>query len=135
MKILDIHLERDSACRITGWIHSPNGSRELPQRLYPAIVICPGGGYQLVSDREAEPVAAPFYAAGYNTFILRYSIGADASGLRPLCQLAALVEELRSRHEEYCTVVAHILFHLTCHALTYPMRENADRGLTTEKSA
>lgn len=103
MKSFDIVLERDSACRITGWIHSTNGSSEMPQRLYPAVVICPGGGYEFVSDREAEPVAAPFYAAGYNTFILRYSTGADAGGLRPLCQLAALVEELRSRHEAYCT--------------------------------
>ena len=103
MKLLDIDLKRDSACRISGWIHSENGSREMPQRLYPAVVICPGGGYSFVSDREAEPVAAPFFAAGYNAFILRYSTGEDAGGLRPLCQLAALVEELRSKPETYCT--------------------------------
>lgn len=103
MKLLDIHLERDSVCRISGWIHCENGSREMPQRLFPAIVICPGGGYGFVSDREAEPVAAPFFAAGYNAFILRYSTGEDAGGLHPLCQLAALVEELRSKPEAYCT--------------------------------
>ena len=103
MKLLDIGLKRDSACRISGWIHSENGSREMPQWLYPAVVICPGGGYSFVSDREAEPVAAPFFAAGYNVFILRYSVGEDAGGFRPLCQLAALVEELRSKPETYCT--------------------------------
>lgn len=39
----------------------------------PAVVICPGGSYMYVSDREAEPVAYEFLAKGYHVFILRYS--------------------------------------------------------------
>lgn len=39
----------------------------------PSILIFPGGGYQMVSDREAQPVALKFLNAGYNAFVLWYS--------------------------------------------------------------
>ncbi len=45
-----------------------------PDRTRPAVLICPGGGYQYCSDREAEPVAMKFAAMGYHTMILRYSV-------------------------------------------------------------
>lgn len=40
----------------------------------PCIVVCPGGGYGFVSQREAEPIALPFVAQGMNAFILTYSV-------------------------------------------------------------
>lgn len=39
----------------------------------PAIIICPGGGYEFCSVREAEPVAMRFAAYGITAFVLRYS--------------------------------------------------------------
>lgn len=39
----------------------------------PCMLICPGGGYQFVSAREAEPIALHFLPEGFNVFILRYS--------------------------------------------------------------
>lgn len=39
-----------------------------------AVLICPGGGYGGTSDREAEPIAIRFNAAGYHAFVLRYSV-------------------------------------------------------------
>lgn len=39
-----------------------------------AVLICPGGGYSRTSDREAEPVALQFNAAGFHAFVLRYSV-------------------------------------------------------------
>lgn len=44
---------------------------ELKQR--PAVIICPGGGYEYCSVREAEPVALRFAAFGIPAFVLRYS--------------------------------------------------------------
>ncbi|MGN0674682.1 MAG: alpha/beta hydrolase [Oscillospiraceae bacterium] len=44
---------------------------ELKQR--PAVMICPGGGYEYCSVREAEPVALRFAAFGIPAFVLRYS--------------------------------------------------------------
>ena len=40
----------------------------------PAILIFPGGAYAFCSDREADPVALAFLNAGYNAFVLRYSV-------------------------------------------------------------
>ncbi len=40
----------------------------------PAILICPGGGYGHTSDREAEPIAMRYLAAGYHAFVLRYHV-------------------------------------------------------------
>lgn len=40
----------------------------------PVIVICPGGGYQYLSDREAEIVAMQFAAMGYHAAVLHYSV-------------------------------------------------------------
>ncbi len=39
----------------------------------PAMLIFPGGGYQMCSDREAEPVAMAYLKEGYNAFVLRYT--------------------------------------------------------------
>lgn len=43
-------------------------------RVRPAVLICPGGGYSHVSDREAEAVAVQMNAMGFHAFVLRYSI-------------------------------------------------------------
>ena len=40
----------------------------------PAVIICPGGGYAMTSDREAEPVALRFNSLGFQAFVLRYSV-------------------------------------------------------------
>lgn len=44
------------------------------KRLRPAVLILPGGGYNHVSEREAEPVALRFLARGYCAFVLTYSV-------------------------------------------------------------
>lgn len=40
----------------------------------PLILICPGGGYEFVSDREAEVMALQFTAMGYHAAVLTYSV-------------------------------------------------------------
>ncbi len=39
-----------------------------------AVLLCPGGAYRYVSPREGEPVALQFNAAGFNAFVLHYSV-------------------------------------------------------------
>ena len=48
-------------------------SEELRMKKRPAVIICPGGGFLMTSDREAEPIAMKFAGEGYNTFVLRYT--------------------------------------------------------------
>ncbi len=60
-------------------VYVPRASREIePEIKRPAIVICPGGGYEFCSERESEGVALRFLAEGFNVFVLWYSVGACA---------------------------------------------------------
>ena len=48
-------------------------TEEIGRKKHKAIIICPGGGYDWCSEREAEPVAFRFLGAGICAFVLRYS--------------------------------------------------------------
>lgn len=52
----------------------PTSDKIARKRLRPGILILPGGGYNHVSEREAEPVALRFLARGYCAFVLTYSV-------------------------------------------------------------
>lgn len=105
MRAFEFVPEGTSGCNVKAWIHEQNKRLEVKQRMHPAVIICPGGGYSFVSDREAEPVASAYFAAGYNTYILRYAVGCEgAKNFRPLCQLAATIAEIRKNAEAWFTV-------------------------------
>ena len=61
----------------------------------PTILLCPGGGYEHTSDREAEPVAMRLLAKGYHVGILRYSVAPARfpTALIELAQAMRLVHE------------------------------------------
>lgn len=71
-----------------------------PARVRPVILLCPGGGYCMTSDREAEPVAMQFLAAGFQVAILRYSV-APATYPAALREVAWSVAHLRGHAGEY----------------------------------
>ncbi|MFT4106303.1 MAG: alpha/beta hydrolase [Lacrimispora sp.] len=71
-----------------------------PDRLRPAVVICPGGGYGRLSDREGEPVAAQFLSMGCHVFILRYSTAPDCFPY-PQMELALAMSHIRSHALEW----------------------------------
>lgn len=60
------------------------------------VIICPGGGYEWLSPREAKPVAAAFEAGGWNPAILYYTVGQNL-GTLPLMQLGEAVDLVRER--------------------------------------
>ena len=79
-----------------------DNSREIaPERVRPVIVICPGGGYEWVSEREAEPIALKFVGAGYHAVVLHYSVAPAAHYPTALRQLAWTVAHLREHAAEY----------------------------------
>ena len=45
-------------------------TEEIGRKKHKAIIICPGGGYDWCSEREAEPVAFRFLGAGICAFVL-----------------------------------------------------------------
>ena len=86
-------------CEVVAYVQTSGLSKEMRERKIPAVVICPGGGYGMVSDREAEPVAKEYFAAGFHVFVLTYSVGERAKNFEPLCQLAATVAHIRKYAE------------------------------------
>lgn len=50
-------------------IYIQEKSRELRIKERPLILLCPGGGYEWTSDREAEPMAVQFLAMGYHVAV------------------------------------------------------------------
>lgn len=67
----------------------------------PAIVVCPGGGYMYCSPREAEPIALAYTARGFHAFILRYSVGWEAGGFKPLQEVSWVIGYLREHADEW----------------------------------
>jgi acetyl esterase/lipase len=64
------------------------------------LLILPGGGYQVHSVPEAEPVALSFLNLGVQCFVLNYSLAPDRYP-QQLLEAAAAVAYLRAHKEEY----------------------------------
>ena len=85
--------DRYPDCTVTTYIHDPHAELKIAKRR--AIIVCPGGGYCFLSEREAEPIALQYFAAGLNVFILRYSIREKAVDYAPLIESALAVKHVR----------------------------------------
>lgn len=70
------------------------------ERHRPAVLIIPGGGYAMTSDREAEPIALTFVGAGYNAFVLRYSVAPSTYPVA-LLQAAESMRLIREHSDEW----------------------------------
>lgn len=66
-----------------------------------AVIVCPGGGYHFLSEREAEPIVSRFFGAGFNVFLLRYSVAPDTKSYEPLKQAAHAIAHVRENAERY----------------------------------
>lgn len=65
-----------------------------------AVLILPGGGYGFTSEREAEPVALQFNAAGFHAFVLYYSV-APRKHPQPLIDVSKAVQIIREHAEQW----------------------------------
>ncbi len=91
----------------------------VPSRRRPAVIICPGGGYEYQSDREGEPVALEFLKRGYQAFVLEYAVleEQETQGLLPYPQmdLAKAVAYVKE-HQELWNVDGEKITILGCSA-------------------
>ena len=71
-----------------------------PNEKRPVILMCSGGGYEMTSDREAEPMAMQFLAMGYHVAVLRYSV-CPVRYPAALLQVAESVLYLKEHADEY----------------------------------
>lgn len=67
----------------------------------PAVVVLPGGGYTMCSDREADPVALAYAKVGYQAFVLRYTVGENAEWPRPLKDYEEAITLIREKAEDW----------------------------------
>lgn len=76
-------------------------SAEIKKRIRPSVLIIPGGGYEVLSDREAEPIAIKFMNSGFCAFVLSYSL--RTKYLAPLIEAMLAMRFVRDNAEEYGT--------------------------------
>ena len=94
MKAQEIFLNENRNVTLTAYIQETEGEYGFSKR--PAMLVIPGGGYAMCSDREADPVAMAYLKAGYQAFVLRYTCTPKGKWPLPLEdyeQAMALIEE------------------------------------------
>lgn len=100
MKIEAITLNAERKVTLTAYLLDAGGEfSNIPKR--PAVLVLPGGGYAMCSDREADPAALAYLQAGFQTFILRYSIEKDIVWPMPLEDYEQAMELIRAKSEEW----------------------------------
>lgn len=95
-------------------------TEEIGIKKHPALIICPGGGYDYCSAREAEPIAMRFAGYGVQSFVLRYSC-VNKPFPTAMLELAAAVAFVRDNADKFDIHPDHILIagfsaggHLAC---------------------
>lgn len=90
----------NSEVTLTAYLEPCGGKFDYIEKR-PAVLILPGGGYQYCSDREADPVAFSYLKAGYQTFILRYSVGKKSAWPAPLLDYDQAMDMILEKQEEW----------------------------------
>lgn len=70
------------------------------ERRRPCILICPGGGYGHLAEREAEPIAIKMNSFGFNAVVLRYSLLPNGYPC-PMFEAAYAMKYIRDHAEEW----------------------------------
>lgn len=108
-----------------------NSSEIDPNRKRPSVLVIPGGGYEMTSDREAEPIAMQFLAAGFNAFVLRYSVKPSIFPVA-LLEAAEAMRRIRTHADEWhcdADAIAVIGFSAGGHGLSLGTAETAWQGV------
>ena len=87
----------------------PDNSSEISlSRKNKAVLICPGGGYSFVSEREAEPVALAFLAEGVNAFVLNYEVAPAVKHPQPILDASRAMCIIRENAHRWNTDINNI---------------------------
>ena len=99
MKTFELKLKNDG---VTLTVYLPDASREMPRMaVRPGMLVIPGGGYHMCSDREAEPIALAFASKGFAAFVLRYTVGTDKCFEMPFEDVNEAMEIIHANAEEW----------------------------------
>ncbi len=100
---MDVFVKNLSNEGVTLTAYIPSYSKEMAHLAKrPAMLVLPGGGYGMCSDREAEPIALAFASKGYAAFVLRYSVGkGNAAFPRPLNDAKEALKMIHDNAEDW----------------------------------
>ena len=102
MKRYDVHLtdepdENGFQPHLVAYILDPADGTPRP-----AVLICPGGGYEVRSEYgEGERYAMPYTAAGFDAFVVNYTVRGGGVFPRQIRELAQAVAIVRDRADEW----------------------------------
>lgn len=98
MKVETIILNEERNVFLTAYTQKVGGKFvNIDKR--PAILILPGGGYLYCSERESDPAAFAYLKAGYQVFILNYSVAEHNQWPNPLDDVDMAIDLIRSRED------------------------------------
>lgn len=86
--------------RLDVYIQDTSREMEISQKR-PFVLVCPGGGYFMTSDREADPIALAYMADGFHAGVLRYSVGEDATYPNPMIDLSVAIKIVRDNAKRW----------------------------------
>lgn len=92
-----LHQERNVT--LTAYLQNVGGEFGFTRR--PAILVLPGGGYKICSDREADAVALAYSAAGFQSFVLRYTLKDKGGWPLPLEDYDEAMQLLKTRANDW----------------------------------
>lgn len=99
MKAQELFLNESRNVTLTAYIQEVDGEYGFSRR--PAILVIPGGGYAMCSDREADPVAMAYLKAGYQAFVLRYTCTPKGKWPLPLEDYEQAMARIEEHAEEW----------------------------------
>ncbi len=99
MKTQEIIISKERNATLTAFIQEVDGEFGFSKR--PAMLVIPGGGYGICSDREADPVAMAYLKAGYQAFILRYTCTPKGKWPLPLMDYEQAIEKIVENSETW----------------------------------
>lgn len=85
----------------TYWL-DPISDYETPVD-HPLAIICPGGAFKFLTDREAQPIAFKFNAVGMHALVLDYQLIDDNHSVYPLAlqELATTLNWLKTQTDHH----------------------------------
>lgn len=85
---------------LTAYIQYNMSEMKWEDKKRPTLLVCPGGGYCMCSERESEPIALAFMPLGMNVFVLDYSVAPNKFPTQ-IREVAAAMELLYEKQDEW----------------------------------
>lgn len=102
MHIETLNLSENGKYKCTYYIQDESPEINISHKR-PMVVVCPGGAYYFTSDREAEPIAMSYVAAGFNAAVVRYPVNEDAGWPAPQAAVSKSLKYVRDNAEKFLT--------------------------------